>query len=503
MDFITQPDDIVSAYAPLVFEISENTTVPTSTMVAVIEVQRNADQRWVSIGEKQQQAYRNAPLFRFEVSEFIQRELSHDYPYQDGSNVLINYNESALQFRLLVKHYIAGVFQTSTYSNQIVAVNTIPDDRTNTSLSEFIMQDAAVKSFLTPIKTHKLRKDEHLQFHFLFNEGQINTKAVMTKYPLSGSPSDHDIDILAYSHETASFQGFDTNGTLTSTPTLSYTNAELARITGSDGKEYVGVKIDASDKYVEIPSTDVGDTFKFEMFMYESGNVLLTFIDATTPTTDIIACDVGYNTNTSVAIPAGTTAIRVENKTSSECWLVYANIVEASQNQIPLNRGVLYIDEYDPTLEKIELYIQNDTDAISETLTVLMGGCSNGKRLAWLSKRGTIEHYTFTWGDASERNVEKSKILTEQLVPIGETRGIKTPFAQSSDVTTVYTYHETNEKMSWLAEIAESPEVYLVNSYNDRVPVDVITSNFPLGGRKLRQGSISFRPSYYNKIQNG
>lgn len=501
MEILQQPEEVVSAYAPILIEVSENTIVPTSTMVAVVQVQRDADERWISIGEKQQQAYRNAPIFRFEVSEFLQRELTHDYPQRSGSKVLIEYNESALSFRIQIKHYIAGVYQTAIYSDTCTAVNTIPDDRTNTSLSDFIFVDADVNDFLTRNKNQLLRQNEHLQFHFLWNEGQITTKGKMIKYPLSGSPSTSDIDILTYSHETAAFQGFDTAGTLTSTPTLSYTNSELARITGSDGKEYVGVKIDASNQYVEIPSTDVGDKFKFEVFMQEAGNIYLTFIGASSGENQ--ACVIGYNTKTSSDIPASTTAIRVENKTSSDCWLVYANIVEAGQNQIPLNRGILYIDEYDVTLEKIELYIQNDTDAVSEVLTVRMGGCSNGKRLAWLSKRGTMEHYTFTWGDSSERSVEKSKILTEELIPIGESRGIKTPFAQSQDVTTVYTYHETNENMNWLAEIAESPEVYLVDSYDVRTPVDVITTNFPLGGRRLRQGSISFRPSYYNKIQNG
>ncbi len=501
MEILQQPEEVVSAYAPILVEVSENTIVSTSTMVAVVQVQRDADERWINVGEKQQQAYRNAPIFRFEVSEFLQRELTHDYPYQEGSKVIIEYNESALNFRIQIKHYIAGVYQTAIYSDTCTAVNTIPEDRTNTSLEDYIFVDADVNNFLTKNKDQILRKDEHLQFHFLWNEGQINTVGKLKKYPLSGSVTTSDIDILAYSHETAAFQGFDTAGTLSSTPTLTYTSAELARITGSDSKEYVGVKIDASNKYVDIPSTDVGDKFKFEVFMQEAGNIFLTFVDASTG--DIHACTVGYNTKTSIDIPSGTTAIRVENKTASDCWLVYANIVEAGQDSMQLNRGILYVDEYDDTLEKIELYIQNDTDAVSEVLTVRMGGCSNGKRLAWLAKSGTMEHYTFTWGDSSERNVEKSKILTEQLVPIGESRGIKTPFAQSQDVTTVYTYFETNDNMEWLAEIAESPEVYLVDSYDVRTPVDVITTNFPLGGRKLRQGSISFRPSYYNKIQNG
>ena len=134
---------------------------------------------------------------------------------------------------------------------------------------------------------------------------------------------------------------------------MTYSDSSLEYVTGEDGKNYIGVLIPDNADYVQIPSTDVGLKFRFEIFAMEAGDCILTFIGAAT--TDTHSCAIGHNQLESIAIPAGTTAIRVENGTNSPMWLVWADILEEGQDQMQVNRGVLYVDEYDATLEKIEL----------------------------------------------------------------------------------------------------------------------------------------------------
>jgi len=503
MNFIKEPNTntVLSAYEPLVVSITENTVDETSTMTAIVEVMRDNNDRWIAIGEKQQFVYRNAQHFRFEVSEIVQRELGHDYPSQPDSNIIINQNESIGKFRVWVKHYKAGTFQTQAWTNVFYASNTIPDKPSDTDLTKFIFVDGEENEFLTRIKRQTLRPNEHLQFHFFFYEGQLGTDAQIKKYPKSGSPTTTAIPILAHNESSHAFQGKDDGSSLSSTPTLSYTGAALARVTGSDRKEYVGVSINPTSQYVEIPCTAIGDKLNFEVFMWETGNVLVTWINGTGSET-FVAVD-GYNTFTSVDIPSGTTDIRIENKTSSQMWLIWANTLEAGVDTIQLRRGILYIDEYDETLEKFEVWVENDDTPVSEVITVDIAECSTGPRLAWLSRRGTMEHYTFAPSQAGTKNATKTKVLSEQFGPIGESRGIRSAFSESNDVTTVFSFHEDNDVLAWLGEIVESPEVYLVHSFDNREPVDVISASFPTESKRITQGSISFRPSHSNKIQNG
>lgn len=501
-----QPSGIVSAYAPMILKMFDTSATSDGVIVATVEI-NDGTGRWKSYGQKTQYKYKNSHNFVFDVRQEAQRGVTFDYPNQSGSAIILAELNSAATVRVALEHFepVSGVMtsQSSTTSSSWVVCNTIPDDRTDTDLTDYILNDDGSKLFLTRQKTQFLRDGEHLQFHFLWDESQLGTDVTMRSYPLSGSPSNSTISLQAFDYETAAFEGIE-GDTLTSSPTLTTSNASLVRITDSLNKEWVGVQIDGSGSdYFQFANTDVGKKLKLEVFAMATGTIDVTFVGSGAGVTTLTVSSTGYTTFTTGAIPASTTAIKVENKMSTVCYVTWANIVEETYSTITENRAILYIDEYDATLEKIELWVENDSTQITETLTVKMAGCSNGKRLAWLSKRGTMEHYTFTWGDQSERSISKNEILSESTEPTGEQRGYRTPSAESIDMTTVYTRFETPETMQWLAEIAESPEVYLVNAYNDRVPVSVINSSFPLGGKRLVQGAITFKTSYNNIIQNG
>jgi uncharacterized lipoprotein YbaY len=495
----SEPTGIVSAYTRQLVQVIES----TATTIAVIKITvegHDSKGHWRVLGVKSQTKYRNTNYFQFEISDLLKAFLSNDNPSNATSAVLLdNYNSSGT-FRVKYEHFEAGVSQSTSTGTSFVAVNTIPVDRWSAALTDYILDDTASKLFLTRNKTQYLRSGEHLQFHFLFDESMVGTVAKVKTYPISGSASTASVSITAINHEVAAFYGID-GDTLTVSPAhASVTDSDPQRITSEDGIEFVGMQTDNNGQFT-FNNTDIGKTVKFSVYAQTAGNIKLTFNG--TATTDIIPAAQGWNTLTSIAIPTSTTSIKMENLSGSEVLYSYVNIVTASYATIINNRAIVYLNEYDATASKIELWVENDSTQITETLTVHMQHNLAGLRLAWLADSGTVEHYTFNGYSAKDKQISKNKIASNGLNETQSDRGVKLAFANFESVTTIYTFFEDSDVLEWLSNIATSPEVYLVDAYNDITPIDVITSNFPIGGTDLRYGSISFKLSKSGLVQNG
>lgn len=114
----------------------------------------------------------------------------------------------------------------------------------------------------------------------------------------------------------------------------------------------------------------------------------------------------------------------------------------------------------------------------AETLTVEAGECgtvvytvvpalSGGRRLAWRSSAGGIEHYTFP--------IEKSTTAESTKTRAYGTEGHLTAASRTQWRTTLVSAYETRTVIEVLAEITASPQVWLAED-DAYTPVDVITS---------------------------
>lgn len=113
----------------------------------------------------------------------------------------------------------------------------------------------------------------------------------------------------------------------------------------------------------------------------------------------------------------------------------------------------------------------------AETLTVDAGKCgsvsytvvptvSGGRRLAWRSSAGSIEHYTFP--------IEKSVTAETVKDRAYGTDGHLTAAARTERRTTLVSAYETRAVLEALGEITASPEVWLAES-GGYTPLDVTT----------------------------
>lgn len=114
----------------------------------------------------------------------------------------------------------------------------------------------------------------------------------------------------------------------------------------------------------------------------------------------------------------------------------------------------------------------------AETLTVEAGECgtvvytvvpvlSGGRRLAWRSSAGGIEHYTFP--------IEKSTTAESTKTRAYGAEGHLTAAACTEQRTTLISAYETRAALEALAEITASPDVWLAQG-DAYTPVDVTTS---------------------------
>lgn len=495
MTIIEQPSGIVSAYHDQYLEVIDTAATDSGYVTVYIEY-HNGDQNWKALPHQSQKKYRNSNRFKFNLSAMLQETvLGTDNVSAAASATLINYNNSAAHVRAKLEHFelSAGVYvsQSTAATSAFIVVNAIVD-----TVSDYVIEQSSGNEFLTTLKEQEIRSGEHVQFAFLWDDTQVSLRTAVKTYPISGSPTTAYKAITAFDYEYAGFYGID-GDTLTSSPALTTSNAVLDYITSEGGEEYIGVNLDSAG-HITFNNSDIGKKVRFEIFALATGSgVKITYNGAASNETLTVSAT-GYSILTGTAIPSSTTSIKIENLTGDTLYLTYVNILDESYETVINNRAISYLNEYDATASKVEVWVDNDGSACSEIVTLNMRHVSAGLRLAWKALTGNIEHYTFTDFTTLSNSVEKKKIISEDSV-----RGIKTTNTQSTDVYTVYSFFENADVMRWLSEVAQSPEVWLVNAYNDKVPVDVTNSSFPIDSPSLVQGSVSFQLSNVRTVHNG
>jgi hypothetical protein len=496
MTIIEEPALIVSAYEEQIVRVIDPAATDTGYVVCTVEY-HNGDGHWRDLTPQSQRKYRNTNEFRFDISDVLKQVVTHDFPTESSSIVVIGQMNSISLCRIKLEHFelSAGVYtsQSTTTGSSFKACNTIAD-----TIADYYLDDGSTEEFLTTMKEQVIRENDIVQLAFLQQFGEVSSVAKIVNYPLSGGSATNDISFDTPDNEFAGFYGIDTNP-LTASVSLSESNAVIAYTTDSSGKEYIGINF-AATGYITFANTDVGLKLRIHCHALAVGSsIKVTYNGAASNETLTVA--VGWNTVTGGAIPAATTSIKIENLTGDVVMMAYANILTENASNILSERGVVVINAYDATDEKIEIYMYNDSAAISEVITYYMNTVCGGLRLAWLSSLGNMEHYTFTDNENTRLKADKKRILSGK--GSATERGIRTTDSRSNETTTIFTFFENADKFAWLSEIIESPEVYLVDSSNGRTLIDVVSADFPLVSPSLEQGSLTFRLSKFKGVQRG
>lgn len=490
MTIIEQPSGIVSAYEDQILEVIDTAATSTGYITAKVEY-HNGDFHWKTLPAQSQTKYRNTNKFRFNLSQMLRQAVSSDYGQSATSAIILSLNNSSALVRVKLEHFelSSGVYtsQSTITSNTFVICNTIVDD-----ISLYIIGNASDNQLLTSMKEHELRAGEHLQFGFIWDETQVDLRLAVKEYPLSGSPSTSYKAITVFDYESAGFYGID-GDTLTSSPTLTATNAELAYVTSEGNTQYVGVQMDNAG-HITFNNSDVGKKVRIHVFALATGSgVKITYNGAGTNETLALSAT-GFSTLTGTAIPASTTSIKIENLSGDELLLAYANILDEGYDTVINNRAIACVNEYDATLEKVEVWIDNDGTPCSEVITINMNTVPAGLRLGWLNSEGSYDHYTFTDVYDQSGSSERKKIESAS--------GIRVTDSRKTDVYTIFTFFEDETKLEWLSEIVSSPDVYLVSAYNSKISIDVISGSFPKQTTSLQQGSLTFRAAQFTTLQS-
>jgi hypothetical protein len=124
----------------------------------------------------------------------------------------------------------------------------------------------------------------------------------------------------------------------------------------------------------------------------------------------------------------------------------------------------------------------------SETKTFIVDcSCDRFKpyRFIWLNRLGGMDTYTFRLADTKTVSIERkefsrylsaySTAMQKWGYEIGD-RGRTVYDVRSLDTYTVVSTWQTEAEHKWLEELFTSPEVYLIDDQETRIPI-VITSN--------------------------
>ncbi len=105
-------------------------------------------------------------------------------------------------------------------------------------------------------------------------------------------------------------------------------------------------------------------------------------------------------------------------------------------------------------------------DRFSRTFYEITAPLAGGCRLAWRSRAGSLEHYTFPVVKEERTEAERTHILTETGIRTGDVRPWRT--------LTLLSAYEPAEMLAALAGIVASPQVWLVAD-GTYTPVEVMT----------------------------
>lgn len=500
-----QPDTVCSARSNVIFDVVTDSTDITTKIVAQVFYKTRQDDFYRRAGRKEQTKRAGYNYFRFNVAGLLEKLLSHNYQ-ESGTAIKTNIDKSSIEFFVRFTEYypstayvaVASTNSSTFYANN-VGILTTETQGTFTG-SDWYMDGVASHKFLTNSPSiQPIRASERIQLGFLTSYTDPIISVRETKNNLSTSTTTYSIGNQTYNTYLWDWSVDEDEVVAIGTPNLytgtTYIEALSATsfykyMPDSTNKMWGGVRLVADDDVVDIvlpvlavatANVHVETVAKisdcdWEMYFWHTGVWNISAGSPYTTTLNTFA-------DTSEALPAGTTKLRIKKINSTgtdELWIPFGHVAFQDNNaQNKRCQFTLDTTHIDSDTKQLEVWVEDGSaNVISEVKTFLVDGdlVDATSRFWFKNLRGDFDQYTFKQGHQESLVVDKIRFESE--LPVGFTkadRQTSVAFVNSEIVFTSWTNYETNEILTWLKELVESKEVYLVVS-DVKYAVDILNS---------------------------
>lgn len=499
-----QPDVVCSVTSDVVFDVVSDSTDITTQIKAIVFYKTKQDKFYRIAGRKSATKRSGYNYFRFNLKGLLKDLLSHDY--QEGATgIYTNCSHSSIEFFVKFTEYYpipVPVAHASTSSSSFYAVNTnILSTETQGVYTgtDWYMDGVASHKFLTNSPASlPIRSGERIQLGFLTS--YTDPIVILTETKNNGSTSSvtYQIGNQTYNTYLWDWTVDEAEAVTIETPDLYTETTYIEALSATSFRTYLsdathvrwgGFRLVADDDVVDIvlPTYTAPASVSVHTYAKTSDAVWEIYfwhtaawnISAGSPYTT----PVGTFADTLEALPTGTTKVRIKKIAATgtqELWIPYADL-EFQDNNAQYKRCQFTMDttHVDSDTRSFSISVENGSSGvISETKTFVVDRSlvDSTSRFAFKNLRGDFDHYTFKQGHQESLVVDKIRVENE--LPIGFTkadRQSRVVFVNSDIVFTSFTEYEENETLTWLKELVESKEVYLIVS-DVRYAVDIITS---------------------------
>ncbi len=499
-----QPDVVCSANSDIVFDVVTDSTDITTVIKATLFYKTSQDKFYRIAGRKSNSKRSGYNYHRFNFTGLINKLLSHDY--QEGlTGLYTDCQGSSIEFFVKFTEYYpipTPTVHASTSSGTFYANNTniLKTETQGTYTgSDWYMDGVASHKFLTNSpSTLPIREGERVQLGFLTSYSDPIVKLTKTQYNGASATVTYQIGNQTYDLKLWDWSVDEDNVVTIETPELYTETAYIEALSATSDYKYMpdatnvmwgGVQLIADNDVVDIvlptytgtPDVSIYTYAKttdavWEIYFYYSA---AWNISAGSPYTT----PVGTFATTTETLPANTTKVRIKKIAATgtqELWIPYAYISLIDNNaQNKRCQFTIGTGEITSSTRYLDILVENGSSGvISETKRYEVDRelIEQTSRFAFKNLRGDFDHYTFKQGHQESLTVEK--VITQKELPIGFTkadRQSQVAFVTSDIIFTSWTEYEENATLTWLKELVESKEVYLIVS-DVRYAVDILTS---------------------------
>ena len=520
ISIFTAPSTIQSAYSPIVFEVTSSSTNVETKILAEIYYRRKPKDFWRKCGKKIQSKFINMDYFKFNIANVLQKVLTFDYINGSSTGIYTPNQQSAIEYYVKFTEYWPdgdGVYTShdTTSSSSYWACNTTKLKTESQSLTDYIIAAASQNKFLTNSPSViPIRVGEKAELSFLTTETSVVGKIKETKQNGTNSTATVNLSAQELFQYMWDFE-IDADNTVT-IPTegnnIDTVDGTYNALADASKTVWGGIKLNAaigSSLYIDIPAGFTKVSIQVKALTTDADFTPHYYWGGSWGSTTGFTAVAGVPYTYTYTFPSGATQFRLEKTSGANQVEIYWGKFIYSTSQIISKRGILNIDNTEVASDtyKLEAWLEDGSNnRISEIKTFLADHVARSEtvRIEWFNHRGGFDQYTFTAGQSEKNEVEKVKFLRElQTTFTTADRGLGVAFVESVIKFSSFSQFENTDTLRWLAEIIDSPEVYLI--VNDtRIAIDILSKDAtPKIQNNLSQMELQWQFASIRNIQNG
>jgi len=519
---VNTPEPIASAYliGGVLFDVVSSATASDLKIKAVIYCKKENSNTWERIGVKRQKKYESQNYFRFNIASFLQAKLTYDYFANSVNEIVVPTVGSFIEYKVeFFEEYmdVNGEVQLydSALSNGWKAVNKTIQKNEPQSMSNHIMEfeNEGNAKFLTKKPFITLRKGEQEQLSFLTTLWSVDAVIEVTK------ADGIVINRFIYENFTDIYSNFPFSLYVTK-EWFKTINVGIGSGYNNYQSEPYSIKLSEIDDRLISPLLFSSKSIRFWAkanpnftTSYYYPKLIVEGLNMSGVWEELYN-DTPFTGGETIDIFNGNLYRRYLWRMTNENYgailiddISIPNYIRVDIH--PYNRATLCIkDIFDEGDIKAEVYITDTSEEsrVCEKITIYpdFECLEKPVRFAFLNSDGGIDHFTFKGSRKTRTSI--SRTLYEKQLSSGFSsyeRGKSTLKVEADRVFEAWTGFETEDTLTWLMELFESQEVFVVEN-GVLTPVNITTkSATPYDEGKLQQLEITYELSNPRIVQNG